>query len=89
MSSFQHVDQAGRATTTATERFGRSVLIIAALSALSWAVVILIIIAALSALERAPGLLVIGHRPGSRSGTGNPDASMATSPLKCPRKTGA
>jgi hypothetical protein len=50
MSSFQHVDQAGRATTTATERFGRSVLIIAALSALSWAVVILIIIAALSAL---------------------------------------
>jgi hypothetical protein len=50
MSSFQNVDQVGRATTTATERFGRSALIIAALSALSWAVVILIVIAALSAL---------------------------------------
>ena len=53
MSSFQYVDQAGRARlgrTTATERFGRSVLIIAALSALSWAVVIAIVISVLSAL---------------------------------------
>ena len=48
-------DSTGRATaqtqqTTATERWGRSVLIIAALSALSWAVVIGIVIAALAAL---------------------------------------
>ena len=36
--------------TTATASWARSVLIIAALSALSWAVVILLVIAALSAL---------------------------------------
>ena len=36
--------------TTAAERFGRSILIIAVLSALSWAAVTLIVIAALSAL---------------------------------------
>jgi hypothetical protein len=50
MSSFQYVDQAGRPTTTATASWQRSVFGIAALSALSWAVVILIVIAALSAL---------------------------------------
>ena len=38
---------------TATASWQRSVLIIAALSALSWAAVILIVIAALSALKRA------------------------------------
>jgi len=38
------------APRTATERWGRSMLVIAALSALSWAVVIGIVIAALSAL---------------------------------------
>jgi hypothetical protein len=39
-----------RQGTTATARFGRSILIIAALSTLSWAAVILVVIAALSAL---------------------------------------
>ena len=39
-----------RQRTTATASWQRSVLIIAALSALSWAAVILIVIAALSAL---------------------------------------
>jgi hypothetical protein len=38
------------APRTATERWGRSMLVIAALSALSWAVVIGIVIAALSAV---------------------------------------
>jgi hypothetical protein len=50
MSSSHYVDQVGRPTTTATAGWQRSVFIIAALSALSWAGVILIVIAALSAL---------------------------------------
>jgi hypothetical protein len=45
-----HDPAAYRQRTTATASWQRSVLVIAALSALSWAVVILIVIAALSAL---------------------------------------